>query len=139
MSNNSSSASWFSIFSRPSLAVAQVDDDGVREQDSITFLEKVKSFGLTVLHGMEAAGEVLVGWLGLEDSMFQEVYDNMTEEEMAYATEVNRQRNEEDAKAAEQAVGQAGPNLGSMEGGELEHVNIELKGGNGYAFIHQPS
>jgi hypothetical protein len=145
MSNNganSSSSSWFSRLFKPSssgMAVAQADDDGaVREQGSTTFLEKLKSFGLTVFHGMEAAGEVLVDWLGLEDSMFQEVYDNMTEEEMAYATEVDRQRNEEDATHAARL---AGPNLGSMEGGavELEDVNVDLKGGSGYAVVQQPS
>lgn len=49
-----------------------------------------KAFGV-----VEYIGEAVVDFLGLEDSMYQDVLDNMTEEEMKYACEVNFEREEE--------------------------------------------
>ena len=55
---------------------------------------------------VEYIGETVIEILGLDDSMYQDVLDNMTEEEMEYACEVNREREEEYRRlfAAQQSV-----------------------------------
>jgi hypothetical protein len=76
---------------------------------------------------MEAVGEILVDLLGLEDSLFQDVYDNMTEEELDYAIAVNRKREAEYKEwEARKALG-SGPDL---EGGEAEmDIKSQIQGG----------
>jgi hypothetical protein len=147
-SAESSPFSWFSkLFKPSSVPLAQGEGMSAREvgaggpNPDQSFFEKMKSFGLTVLHGMEAAGEVIVDFLGLDESLYQDVYDNMTDEEMTYATEVNRKRNEENAMLEAR---NGGPNLESMEGGGdgvgLGEVTLSLNLKQAeYAILKQPS
>jgi hypothetical protein len=51
--------------------------------------------GLKLFNIVEYIGESVVSFLGIDDSMFQDVLDNMTEEEMKLACEVDFERQEE--------------------------------------------
>lgn len=68
-------------------------------QEPISTTERVKqslkSFGWKVFQGIETVGESVVSFLGLDDSYFQEVLDNMTEEEKKNAVKIHQQREEE--------------------------------------------
>lgn len=55
----------------------------------------LSSFGWRVFQTVETIGESVVSFLGLDDSYFQEVLDNMTEEEKQQAMRVHKQREEE--------------------------------------------
>mmetsp|Transcript_124432 Transcript_124432/g.244051 ORF Transcript_124432/g.244051 Transcript_124432/m.244051 type:complete len:216 (+) Transcript_124432:112-759(+) len=64
-----------------------------------TFMQRISWLGGKVLDIAERVGEGVVSFLGLDDSHFQDVLDNMTEEEIAAAVEVNNQRNDEYRRA----------------------------------------
>lgn len=49
--------------------------------------------GRRIVAGMEYVGEIVADVLGIDDAKYQDVYDSMTEEELAEAQRVNDQRN----------------------------------------------
>lgn len=59
------------------------------------FTRSASWFGLAVLSGMERVGEAVVSVLGLDESRYQDVLDNMTEEEMDQARRVQEEREAE--------------------------------------------
>jgi hypothetical protein len=77
--------------------------------------------GLKVFHGMELVGEVVANFLGLNDSKYQYVLDNMTEEEWRIAREVHRKREEEYKRKKEAS---AGDNLEGGAAGVEPAVNV---------------
>lgn len=53
---------------------------------------------MTIFAGIEYVGEAVVSVLGLDDSRYQDVLDNMTEEEMEHARQVHEEREREYAE-----------------------------------------
>lgn len=59
------------------------------------FVKNATWFGLKVFAGIEYVGETVVSVLGLDDSHYQEMLDNMTEREMEVAQQVHEEREKE--------------------------------------------
>lgn len=64
-------------------------EGGGNDSRSSKILKGLSLLGSSILSGMEYVGEIVADVLGLDDSKFQDIIDNMTEEDWKVAIEVN--------------------------------------------------
>mmetsp|Transcript_3186 Transcript_3186/g.4978 ORF Transcript_3186/g.4978 Transcript_3186/m.4978 type:complete len:235 (+) Transcript_3186:74-778(+) len=99
-----------------------------------SFKKRLIWFGGKVLDIAEYIGEGVVSVLGIDDSMFQDVLDEMSEEEMAAAVAVNAQREEEYRRAGMLPL--PGDNDNNNNGNGDGDLNTSIWDGAQYTSVH---